>query len=185
MGVGRQTASHFRHRFVPCRNKSGLRAPKCGNARSDPTRPAIRSGGHAIHSARCPEVTRPRALCTRVGRVGVLCAVLLVTAGSTRPAIANPTKVRLVVNRSTALVDQRVDVRLSGLRAKQRVRLSAATRDAAGRTWRSQLMFRATRGGVVHTRSNMKLVDAAAKGSRRHPTLAAAWPDRRADRRED
>lgn len=71
--------------------------------------------------------------------------------------MANPTKVRLVVVPSTAFVDQRVDVRLSGLRANKRVRLSAATRDAAGRVWRSQLMFKATRGGVVHTRSNMKL----------------------------
>jgi dienelactone hydrolase len=87
----------------------------------------------------------------------VLCAVLIVTAGSTRPASANPTKVRLVVAPSTAFVDQRVDVRLSGLRAKQRVRLSATTRDAAGRVWRSQLVIKATRGGVVHTRSNMKL----------------------------
>jgi dienelactone hydrolase len=87
----------------------------------------------------------------------VLCALLVVTAGSARSAIANPTKVRLVVAPSTALVDQRVDVRLSGLRAKTRVRLSAVTRDAAGRMWRSQLTFRATGGGIVHTRSNMKL----------------------------
>lgn len=87
----------------------------------------------------------------------MLCALLVVTAGSAQSATANPTKVRLVVAPSTALVDQRVDVRLSGLRAKTRVRLSAATRDAAGRMWRSQLTFRATRGGVVHTRSNMKL----------------------------
>jgi dienelactone hydrolase len=48
-------------------------------------------------------------------------------------------------------------VRLTGLRAKKRVRLSAATRDAAGRVWRSHLMFKATRAGIVHTRANMKL----------------------------
>jgi dienelactone hydrolase len=94
---------------------------------------------------------------TRVGGLGVLCAALAVTSGSAGPAIANPSKVRLVVAPSTVLVDQRLDVRLSGLRAKQRVRLSAATRDAIGRTWRSQLTFRATRRGVVHTRRDMKL----------------------------
>jgi dienelactone hydrolase len=91
------------------------------------------------------------------GGVGVLCAVLVASAGSARPASAEPTKVRLVVQPSSALVDQRVDVRLSGLRAGKRVRLSAAMRDVAGRMWRSQLTFKATRGGVVHTRSNMKL----------------------------
>jgi dienelactone hydrolase len=87
----------------------------------------------------------------------VLCATLVLSAGSARPATANPTKIRLVVAPSTVLVDQRVDVRLTGVRANQRVRLTAATRDAVGRLWRSQLMFKATRGGVVHTRSNMKL----------------------------
>lgn len=87
----------------------------------------------------------------------MLCAVLIVTAGSARPASANPTKARLVVAPSTAFVDQRVDVRLSGLRANERVRLWATTRDVAGRVWRSRLAFKATRRGVVHTRSNMKL----------------------------
>jgi dienelactone hydrolase len=96
-------------------------------------------------------------LVATVGVLVMLGALLAATAGFSQREIGTPTKSRLVVDPSSAFVDQPVDVRLTGLRAKERVRLSAATRDAAGRMWRSQLMFTATRGGVVRTRSNMKL----------------------------
>jgi dienelactone hydrolase len=46
---------------------------------------------------------------------------------------------------------------VTGLRPKQRVRLSATTRDAAGKGWRSRLVFKATLNGIVDTRSNMRL----------------------------
>jgi dienelactone hydrolase len=55
------------------------------------------------------------------------------------------------------LVDQPVDVRVTGLRPKQKVLLAASARDRLGVAWRSQLSFVADRAGVVDTRSHMKL----------------------------
>lgn len=102
-------------------------------------------------------VARLSARWILVGVLGVLGGLLTAAAGSSQQQIATPTKTRLVLDPLSAFVDQPVDVRLTGLRAKQRVGLSAATSDAAGRVWRSHLVFKATRSGVVHTRSSMKL----------------------------
>jgi hypothetical protein len=113
---------------------------------------------------------------TRVGGLGVLCAALAVTSGSAGPAIANSSKVRLVVAPSTVLVDQRVDVRLSELRAKQRVRLSAANPRRHG----EDVAFSThVQGDSPWSRSHAQgyetvLVDAAAQGSRRRPARSSA-----------
>ena len=64
--------------------------------------------------------------------------------------------VKLVVSPTTALLDQPVDVIVSGLRPNQKIALVATTRDGVKRGWRSRLLFNANGNGVVDTRSNMK-----------------------------
>jgi hypothetical protein len=80
-------------------------------------------------------------------------SAILVSLASAERAATRLLPVRLVVSPSAALLDQRVDVRVTGLRPGQLVKLEAATRDVLGRRWRSRLPFRASRSGVVDTHS--------------------------------
>lgn len=97
------------------------------------------------------------------GRSGLLAALLVVSAAtasvasSERQAAGQARAVSLVITPSAALLDQTVDVRVSGLRPGQRIALEAATRDVLGKPWRSRLRFRASRNGVVDTHSGMRL----------------------------
>jgi dienelactone hydrolase len=99
------------------------------------------------------------------GSWGLGAAVLVVvavlpaaTAAATdgRPE-AQAAVVKIVITPSVALVDQPVDVRLTGLQPGRKVTLQATTRGALGRAWRSRLFFESSRGGIVDTHSNMKL----------------------------
>jgi dienelactone hydrolase len=90
----------------------------------------------------------------------VATAVIAASIASLVPASAGVVRSegpRLSVSPASAFVDERVDVRVTGLRRGQKVALVATARDRLGRGWRSRLVFAATRGGVVDTRSNMKL----------------------------
>jgi hypothetical protein len=76
----------------------------------------------------------------RVRRAAVVVAVLAcpaagATAGS--PARLDSVKVRLVVAPSTALIDQAVRVRLTGVH-RPKVTLDATARDRMGNRWRSR-----------------------------------------------
>ena len=96
----------------------------------------------------------------RVGRLAVASVLILTTVGiavSALQARATPSSARLVVKPATALIDQPVDIRLTGLRPRQRVALVASGHDRLGTAFRSRLAFVADRTGVVDTRSNMKL----------------------------
>jgi dienelactone hydrolase len=90
-------------------------------------------------------------------RLGLLAAVVLGSAFGATSATSSGSAVSIVVSPSAALLDRRVDVRVSGLRPGQRIALEAATRDVLGRRWRSRLVFRASRAGVVDTHAGMKL----------------------------
>jgi dienelactone hydrolase len=95
----------------------------------------------------------------RIRRAAVVVAVLACSAaGATAatPARLDSVKVRLVVAPSTALIDQAVRVRLTGVH-RQRVTLEATARDRTGNRWESRLVFRANRKGVVDTRGSMRL----------------------------
>ena len=62
-----------------------------------------------------------------------------------------------MVTPATALIDQPVDIRVTGLQPKEKIVLAASTRDRLGVAWRSRVSFAADRSGVIDTRSNMKL----------------------------
>jgi dienelactone hydrolase len=94
------------------------------------------------------------------GLVAFAAAAVFLIAATVAASERPPTRmsaVKLVVSPSNALVDQPVDVRLTGLRAGRKVTLEATTRDVTKKTWRSRLVVTANRSGAVSTRSNMKL----------------------------
>jgi dienelactone hydrolase len=62
-----------------------------------------------------------------------------------------------VVNPAEALTDAPVEIRITGLSAREAVTLQATTKDAKGKTWRSKLAYRADRRGVVDSHSGMRL----------------------------
>jgi dienelactone hydrolase len=72
-------------------------------------------------------------------------AVLLCVAAA-ESAQAAP---RFAVTPTAALLDQRVGVRVSGLRALQEVLIRTTTPDAEGRAWRAEASLRANAKGVV------------------------------------
>jgi len=91
-------------------------------------------------------------------KVSVALAALV--AGSTllgAPATHARESAKLVVSPARALVDEPVDVRVTGLRPRRKVTLVASARDRLGKGWRSRLVFTADRRGAVGTHSNMKL----------------------------
>lgn len=90
-------------------------------------------------------------------RLGLLAAAVLASAVGATGATSSASAVSIVVSPSAALLDQRVDIRVSGLRTGQKIALEAATRDVLARRWRSRLVYRASRAGIVDTHSGMKL----------------------------
>jgi dienelactone hydrolase len=78
----------------------------------------------------------------------------IVVGASATPALE---RAKLVVSPGRALVDQPVDVRVTGLPSGRKVALVATTRDRLGVGWRSRLVFTSSRTGVIDTRSRMKL----------------------------
>jgi dienelactone hydrolase len=111
-------------------------------------------------SALSPEL---RALgygqCSRASAPLTLAIVAVVFGTIVVGASATPTRERakIVVSPGKALVDQPVDVRVTGLRAGRKVALVATARDRLGVGWRSRLALAASRSGVVDTHSSMKL----------------------------
>jgi dienelactone hydrolase len=87
----------------------------------------------------------------------VLSTMAVAVAGSEARPARQAGPVTLVVSPSDALLDRAVDVRVSGLRPGQMIELQAATHDALGQAWRSRLVFRASRNGVVDTHRRMRL----------------------------
>jgi dienelactone hydrolase len=72
-----------------------------------------------------------------------------IALGVAHPAVA--------VSPGHALVDQPVDVRVTGLPPHRAVALVATTRDRLGVGWRSRLVFESSRRGVVDTHRSMRL----------------------------
>jgi dienelactone hydrolase len=89
-----------------------------------------------------------------VAVAALACSAAGATAAS--PARPDSAKVRLTVAPSSALIDQSVRVRLTGL-SRPKVTLEATARDRTGNRWRSRLILRASRKGVVDTRGSMRL----------------------------
>jgi dienelactone hydrolase len=78
-------------------------------------------------------------------------AALSLAAASPAPAA------RVVITPSTALVDETVVVRVTGVRPRQVVVLQAATVDRYGNRWSSHVRYVAGGTGIVDTRGSMKL----------------------------
>jgi dienelactone hydrolase len=74
-----------------------------------------------------------------------------------RLALVALVAVRLTVAPGQALIDQRVDVRVTGLATGTEVTLRAATVDARGRHWTSRIEYRANGKGIVDTRGSGRL----------------------------
>jgi dienelactone hydrolase len=119
------------------------------------------AGGKGFAAESATQTRRPIVCFMRSASWTVACVSLVfATAGagaSAREVGAGATTVRLVVTPSSALVDQPVDVRVTGLHPKQKIVLVTSTRDRLGVAWRSQVRAVADRSGVVDTRSSMKL----------------------------
>jgi dienelactone hydrolase len=72
-------------------------------------------------------------------------------------AAAISTRISVSVTPSQALTDASVEIRATGLVAREVVTLQATTKDASGKIWRSRLSYRADRRGVVDTHRDMRL----------------------------
>jgi dienelactone hydrolase len=90
-------------------------------------------------------------------RVTVVAAVVVGSVLVATGASSTGSAVKLVVSPSSVLLDQAVGVRVTGLRPGRTITLEATTRDALGKRWRSQLVFRASPKGVVDTHARMRL----------------------------
>jgi dienelactone hydrolase len=83
--------------------------------------------------------------------IGLAATALLVTLAPARPARPAPPApgITVSVEPATALVDQRVSVRVRGLAPAQEVTVAAVARDVDGGSWRSEAVFRADALGVA------------------------------------
>jgi Acyl-CoA thioester hydrolase/BAAT N-terminal region len=86
-----------------------------------------------------------------------LVALLVTASVSVAPGEARVARVALSVSPRDALVDTPVEIRATGLPSRRRVLLQATTKDAFGKTWASRVSYQTSAGGVVDTRSNMRL----------------------------
>jgi dienelactone hydrolase len=90
-------------------------------------------------------------------RLSFVAAVVVGSVLTATGATSTGPAVKLVVSPATALLDQPIDVQVSGLRPERKIALEATTRDALGKRWHSRLVYRADGNGVVDTRSHMRL----------------------------
>ena len=104
---------------------------------------------------------------------------LLASGSQLGQANAHKSVAKLVVSPSRALIDQQVDVRVTGLRRGEKVALVATAKDGLGIGWRSQLVFTADGRGRVDTRSQMKLFWSMrpSKGSDQDTAFAFTRPE--------
>src|SRR5260221_182020 len=110
---------------------------------------------HAREDMICP-IAEGRLVAAAIPvTVGALC---LATPGALRGA--RPAVVRLAVTPPTALLDETVVVRVSGLRPDQEVVVRSSTPDGDAREWNAEASFRADAKGVVDLSTQ-----AAASGS--------------------
>ncbi|MEV1144740.1 acyl-CoA thioesterase/bile acid-CoA:amino acid N-acyltransferase family protein [Micromonospora sp. NPDC049799] len=84
----------------------------------------------------------------RRGLVGLI-AVVVVSGGATACSARHSTQATIEVDAETALADQAVHVRVSGLRARETVTVASQAADARGRSWRGEATFAADGDGVV------------------------------------
>jgi dienelactone hydrolase len=111
-------------------------------------------------SALSPEL---RALgkrqCSRASAPLILAIAAVVFGSIVVGASATPTRERakIVVSPGKALVDQPVDVRVTGLPPSRKIVLVATARDLLRNGWRSRVVLTSSRGGMADTRSSMKL----------------------------
>ena len=88
--------------------------------------------------------------------LSVFAALVVGSAPIATGATSNGSTVKLVVSPSTALLDQTIDVRISGLRPGRKISLEATTHDALGERWHSRLAYKADENGDVDTRRHMR-----------------------------
>jgi dienelactone hydrolase len=80
-------------------------------------------------------------------------------------------KIRIVAEPARALVDEVVDVRVTGLQPRTQVELRSVTEDEAGVSWESRASFKASNDGAVDLRTATPI-----HGSWRHPDpMAFLW----------
>ena len=90
-------------------------------------------------------------------RLSVLATLVVGSALTATGATSHGSAVKLVVSPSTVLLDQTIDVRVSGLRPGRKISLEATTHDALGERWHSRLAYKADENGVVDTRRHMRV----------------------------
>ena len=81
----------------------------------------------------------------------VVVTAALALAGTAHAAV------RVAVSPSTALIDEPVDVRVTGLAPRATVTLQATTKDYLGKLWRGRLSVRANAHGVYDSHRSMQL----------------------------
>ena len=91
-------------------------------------------------------------------KLSIVAAVVVGSVLTATGASSTGSAVKLVVSPSSVLLDQTVDVRVTGVRPGRKIALEAMTRDALGKSWYSRLIYRADANGVVDTRSHMRLL---------------------------
>jgi dienelactone hydrolase len=94
--------------------------------------------------------------------VAAAALALTSTVGATASTRASPVfghtaSLRLTASPTHTLMDEPVDIRVTGASAGELVTLEAASRDRANTRWRSSMTLRANRAGVAATHSDMRL----------------------------
>jgi dienelactone hydrolase len=82
-------------------------------------------------------------------RLAALAAAMLLAAGLTACTGQATPAVSIWVSEPSALFDQPIQVKVTGLAAGQRVTVAASAKDANGQTWESAAAFAASQDGVV------------------------------------
>lgn len=86
----------------------------------------------------------------KLGSLGVALAVALLTGGLAACSGGAPGKPAVIqVSEPSALADQAIDIRVTGLSASEQVTVSAQATDAAKGTWRSSAVYTAGQDGTV------------------------------------
>jgi dienelactone hydrolase len=114
-------------------------------------------------------------------RLSVVAAVVVGSVLTATGASSTGSAVNLVVSPSSVLLDQPVNVRLTGVRPGRKIALDATTQDALGKRWRSHLVFRASSNGVVDTHAHMRLfwgMEPVAKPLDPQPFIPSVGPSR-------
>jgi dienelactone hydrolase len=86
----------------------------------------------------------------KLGSLGAALAVALLTGGLTACSGSAPAKPAMIqVSQPSALADQAIDIRVTGLSAGEQVTVSAQATDVKKGTWRASAVYTASQGGTV------------------------------------